>query len=127
MNQPNPPSLTHPPPLPPQTSAEYIRSRGLWILLVFLLVAPLAFLRSLTPLRFAGVFTALAVAYFAASVVASYALPSLDACSVYQTPSPCPLDLAAVATAPPGVIARLLQVPAYITAPSPPNSLNRPY
>lgn len=108
----HPTSISHPSPPqhPKNPRSDYIRSRGVWIAIIFLLVAPLTFLRSLTPLRFTGVFTAVAVAFFALSVILSYALPGLHACSLYEVKAPCTLNAAALVTAPPGVFARLLQV-----------------
>ena len=76
--------LSHDSSLFPTT---YLLHRSLWISLIFLLVLPLCFLRSITPLRFAGLVTSLSVAYFILLILLLYLFPTLGACLLYPSSS----------------------------------------
>lgn len=65
---------------------DYLLHRSLWVSLILLLVLPLCFLRSITPLRYAGLVTCIAVSYFIIVVVTLFIFPSAGACLLYSSP-----------------------------------------
>lgn len=66
---------------------DYLLHRSLWVSLILLLVLPLCFLRSITPLRYAGLVTCVAVSYFILVAVTLFLFPSTGACLLYSSPS----------------------------------------